>query len=78
MLQFDELSAFDQCEDPADLLRALPEIRHNLELVPRTDELGLRSLLDWPEASAPSRLHSPAARVRAFKRKLRRAPLRAA
>ena len=49
MLEPDDLLSFDDVEDPADLLRALPEIRHNLAPLARDDELGLRSLLEWPE-----------------------------
>jgi len=30
MLQPDEIFAFDEDEDPAELLRALPDIRHNV------------------------------------------------
>ncbi len=48
MLSPDELLLIDETEDPADLLRALPEIRHSLEHS-RDDELGLRSLLEWPD-----------------------------
>jgi hypothetical protein len=36
------------------LLRALPEVRHNLGPALSDDELGLRSLLAWPEATPPS------------------------
>ncbi|HEY0464554.1 MAG TPA: hypothetical protein VGC79_10110 [Polyangiaceae bacterium] len=49
MLQPDEIFALDEGEDTAELLRALPEIRHNLDPAPRDEELGLRALLDWPE-----------------------------
>lgn len=48
MLKPDEFLLGDESEDPAEVLRAVPEIRYNLELEPRDDELGLRSLLEWP------------------------------
>jgi hypothetical protein len=54
MLRPDEIFPLDEGEDPAELLRVLPEIRHNLETAPRDEELGLRSLLDWPEPSPPA------------------------
>ena len=54
MLNPDDFSFFAEGEDSAELLRALPEIRHNLELEPADDELGLRALLDWPEPRPPA------------------------
>jgi hypothetical protein len=39
-------------DDPAELLRLLPEIRHELAPEPADDDLGLRSLLERPEAFA--------------------------
>ena len=54
MLQPDEIFLLDEGEDPAELLRALPEIRHNLTPAPRDEELGLRALLDWREPSPPA------------------------
>jgi hypothetical protein len=36
-------------EDPAELLKALPEIRHEVAPASTDDDLGLRSLLEHPE-----------------------------
>jgi hypothetical protein len=52
MLQNDELFSLDESEDTLELLRALPEIRHNLSTAAK-DELGLRSLLDWADSDPP-------------------------
>ncbi len=60
MLKPDQVFPFDEDEDPAELLRALPEIRHNRAPAARDEELGLRSLLDWKEPMAPAWAH-PAA-----------------
>jgi len=60
MLKPDDFSFFDEGEDTSQLLRALPEIRHNLEPALRDDELGLRALLDWPEPSPPAWVHHAA------------------
>jgi hypothetical protein len=49
MLHPDDIPSFDDVEDPAELVRALPEIRQNLAHAVKDDELGLRSLLEWPE-----------------------------
>lgn len=57
MLQPDEIFPFDEGEDPAELLRALPEIRDNVAPAPRDEELGLRSLLDWKEPMPPTWAH---------------------
>jgi len=54
MLLADEISSLEEGEDTAELLRALPEIRHNLGQPLEDDELGLRSLLDWSEPRPPS------------------------
>ena len=54
MLESDEVFPFDERDDPAELLPALPEIRHNLGFAPRDEELGLRSLLEWKEPTAPA------------------------
>lgn len=40
---------FDEEDDAAELLRALPDIRQNLDFPRRDEELGLRSLLEWPD-----------------------------
>jgi len=53
MLKPDDFSFLDDGEDTSQLLRALPEIRHNLDPAPRDDELGLRALLAWPEPNPP-------------------------
>ena len=61
MLTPDDFSFLAEDEDSAaELLRALPEIRHNLESAPRDDELGLRALLEWPEPSPPAWAHHAA------------------
>jgi hypothetical protein len=60
MLQPDEIFPFDEGEDSAELLRALPEIRHNVAPAPRDEELGLRSLLDWKEPMPPVWVHHAA------------------
>jgi hypothetical protein len=54
MLKPDDFSFLAEDEDSAELLRALPEIRHNLEPTQRDDELGLRALLEWPEPHPPA------------------------
>ena len=60
MLKPDDFFFLDEGEDTSELLRALPEIRHNLEPAPRDDELGLRALLDWPAPSPSARVHHAA------------------
>jgi hypothetical protein len=60
MLKPDDFSFLYEAEDASELLRALPEMRHNLEPAPRDDELGLRALLAWPEPSPPTWVHQPA------------------
>jgi hypothetical protein len=60
MLKPDDFSFFDEGEDAAELLRALPEVRHNLEPAPRDDELGLRALLEWPASKPPAWEHHAA------------------
>ena len=42
----------DAQEDPSALLDALPEIRQEVGAMPADDDLGLRSLLERPEAFA--------------------------
>ncbi len=54
MLHPDEIASLEEGEDAAELLRALPEIRHNLSPALEDGELGLRSLLDWSEPRPPS------------------------
>jgi hypothetical protein len=46
---------FDEDEDVAELLRALPEVRENLGSGRRDEELGLRSLLEWPNPAPRTR-----------------------
>jgi hypothetical protein len=60
MLRPDEIYPFDEAEDPAELMRALPEIRHNVAPTPSDEELGLRSLLDWKERIPPAWAHRAA------------------
>lgn len=51
MLKPVDLSFMDEAtEDPDEFLRALPEIRHEVAPAPADDDLGLRSLLERPEA----------------------------
>lgn len=53
MLKPVDLSFMDEAaDDPAELLRAMPEIRHEIAPAPADDDLGLRSLLEHPEAFA--------------------------
>jgi hypothetical protein len=48
-----DLSLMDEpAEDPAELLKALPQIRHELAPAPGDEDLGLRSLLERPEVFA--------------------------
>jgi hypothetical protein len=48
-----DLSFMDEsAEDPAELFKALPQIRHELAPAPGDDDLGLRSLLERPEIFA--------------------------
>ena len=60
MLKPDDFSFLDETDDAAELLRALPEIRHNLEPAARDDELGLRALLEWPEPNPSAWVHHAA------------------
>jgi hypothetical protein len=48
------LSFMDEAaeEDPAELLEALPEIRHEVPPAPADDDLGLGTLLGRPDAFA--------------------------
>lgn len=60
MLDSDDFFAFDEVEEPAALLRALPEIRQNLRPSRQDDELGLRALLEASPANGwdPEPLHA--------------------
>jgi hypothetical protein len=49
-------------DDAAELLRSMPEIRQNLAPAPAEAELGLRSLLERPEAFAHAWWRDQAAR----------------
>ena len=60
MLKPDDFSFLSEGEDSAELMRALPEIRHNLEPTPKDDELGLRALLEWAPPSSPAWTHRAA------------------
>jgi hypothetical protein len=51
MLRPVDLSFMDEADDdPTELLKALPEIRHEVAPAPADDDLGLRNLLERPEA----------------------------
>lgn len=66
-------------ELPADLLRALPEIRHELTPAPADDDLGLRSLLEQPQLFSHAWWRAQASRSRPRPRAPRRpSPNRAA
>ena len=77
-----DLSFMDEAEaaeDPAELLKALPEIRHEVAPAPADDDLGLRSLLERPEAFAHAWWRDQASRSGSRIRPMRRsAPWRAA
>jgi hypothetical protein len=46
-----DLSFMDEAaDDPAELLKAMPEIRYEVAPTPTDDDLGLRTLLERPEA----------------------------
>jgi hypothetical protein len=60
MLKPDEILPFDEEVEAAELLRALPEIRHNVAPAARDEELGLLSLLDWREPMPPAWAHHAA------------------
>jgi hypothetical protein len=51
MLKPVDLSFMDESaeDDPAELLKALPEIRNEVAATPADEDLGLRSLLERPE-----------------------------
>ncbi len=61
MLNQDDLWWMEEplLDDPSDLLRMMPEIRNRLAPERRDDELGLRSLLEHPEALATRRWAAP-------------------
>lgn len=40
----------EEADDPAELLKALPELRYDVASTHADDDLGLRSLLEHPEA----------------------------
>jgi len=80
MLKPVDLSFMDEAaEDPVELLRALPEISHEVAPAPADDDLGLRSLLERPEAFSHGWWRDQASRSASSIRSLRRqAPWRAA
>lgn len=80
MLKPVDLSFIDEAaeEDPAELLKALPEIRHELAPAPADDDLGLRSLLDQPQAFAHAWWRDQASRGSNHRPRRRPAPWRAA
>ena len=45
-------------DEPADVLRAMPEIRQRVDVDPGDEELGLRSILERPEALSQAWRHS--------------------
>ena len=80
MLKPVDLSFMDEAaEDPAELLKALPEIRLEVAPAPAEDDLGLRSLLERPEAFSHAWWRDQASRSGSSIRPMRRpAPWRAA
>ena len=53
MLRADDLWFVEEAaDDPAELLKALPEIRQSLDPAPAEDDVGLRSLLEDPDQFA--------------------------
>ena len=79
MLKPVDLSFMDEAaEDPAELLKALPEMRHEVAPAPVDDDLGLRSLLERPEAFSHAWWRDQASRSGSSIRPLRRPPWRAA
>lgn len=79
MLKPDDLSFMDEAaEDPAELLKALPEIRHEVAPAPADDDLGLRSLLEHPEAFTHAWWRDQARRGRSSSPAHRATPWRAA
>lgn len=80
MLKPVDLSFMDEAaEDPAELLKALPDIRHEVAPAPVDDDLGLRSLLERPEAFTHAWWRDQASRSGSRIRSMRRpAPWRAA
>jgi hypothetical protein len=76
-----DLSFMDEAaeEDPAELLEALPAIRQEVAPARVEDDLGLRSLLERPEAFAHAWWRDQASRSGSSIRAMRRpAPWRAA
>jgi hypothetical protein len=80
MLKPVDLTFMDEAaEDPAELLRALPEIGQELAAAPLDDDLGIRSLLERPEEFAHTWWRDQASRSSASFRSLHRSvPWRAA
>jgi len=80
MLKPVDLSFMDEAaEDPAELLKALPEISHEVAPTAADDDLGLRSLLERPDAFSHRWWRDQASRSASSIRSLRRrAPWRAA
>jgi len=65
-------------EDPADFLRALPEIRHDVAPASADDDFGLRSLLESPAAFTHTWWLDQARRSSGVRAIRRSAPWRAA
>ncbi|RYZ02592.1 MAG: hypothetical protein EOO73_31080 [Myxococcales bacterium] len=79
MLRHVDVTFLDDAEEPpAELLRALPEIRHELTPAPADDDLGLRSLLEHPELFTHDWWRAQASRSTARPRPRRPTPHRAA
>jgi hypothetical protein len=75
-----DLSFLDEAaDDAAELLRALPEIRHEVGAAHTDEDLGLRSLLESPQAFSHAWWRDQARRSGASPRPMRRpSPWRAA
>jgi hypothetical protein len=79
MLKPVDLSFMDEAaDDPAELLKALPEIRKEVGAAPTDDDLGLRSLLEDPEAFSHAWWRDQAGRSGSRRWPARPAPWRAA
>lgn len=76
MLKPVDLSFMDETaeEDPAELLNVMPEIRQEVAPAPADDDLGLRSLLERPEAFSHAWWRDQAGRSNSRIRPMRRPP----
>lgn len=74
-----DLSFIDEAaEDPVDLLKALPEVRYEVQAATADDDIGIRSLLERPEALAHSWWRDQARRSSNIRPPAPRGPWRAA